>query len=127
MSKSPPYSRHLLATVRLQLVEVEQQRPDPFGVVPIGQLPLKDGVVQLTAAVARLQVKCSAFESFHKLPPVTDEVADAISTLNETLAVAPQVVPIRHAEKATPVAAAHATLVPAGPVRFSVFRSFVPI
>jgi hypothetical protein len=116
----------LLTKARLQLVDVEQQRPDPFGVVPIGHVPLKDGVVQLPPAVARLHVKYSAFESRHRLPPVTDEDADAISTLNETLAVAPQLVPIKHTEKATPVAAAHATLVPAAPVRLSVFRSLVP-
>ena len=79
------------------LVLLKQQRPDPFGVVPIGQVPLKLGVVQLPPAVAaRLQVKCSAFESRHILPPVTVDEADAIRTLNETLAVAPQLVPIRH-------------------------------
>jgi hypothetical protein len=60
------------------------------------------------------------------LPPVTEDEADAISTLNETLAVAPQLVPNKHIEKATPVAAAQATFVPVGPVRFSVFRSLVP-
>ena len=129
-SKSPPYCRHLFTKVRLQLLEevLKQQRPDPFGVEPIGHVPSQAGVVQLLPAVAaaRLQVKCSAFESRHKLPPVTVDDADANSTLNETLAVAPQLVPIRHIENATPVAAAQATFVPVGPVRFSVFRSLVP-
>ena len=32
------------------------------------------------------------------LPPVTDDDAEAISTLNETLAVAPQLVPIKQEE-----------------------------
>ena len=95
--------------------------------MPIGQVPVKLGVVQLPPAVAaRLQVKCSAFESRHRFPPFTDDEAEAINTLNETLAVAPQLVPIRQTEKATPVAAAQATVEPVGPVRFSVFRSLVP-
>ena len=125
---SPPDDRHLVINAVLQLfVVVKQQRPEPFGVVPIGQVPLKLGVVQLVPAVApRLQVKCSAFESRHRLPPVVDEEAEAINTLNETLAVAPQLVPMRQTEKATPVAAPQATVVPSGPVRFSVFRSLVP-
>ena len=59
-------------------------------------------------------------------PPVTVAEADAIKRLNETLAVVPQLVPIKHEEKATPVAAAHETLPPIAPVRFSVFISFEP-
>ena len=109
------------------VVLVAQHRPVPFGVVPIGQVPSKLGVVQLPPAVAlRLQVKCSAFESRHRLPPVIVDEAEAINTLSETLAVAPQLLPIRQTEKATPVAVPQATVVPVGPVRLSVFRSFVP-
>jgi hypothetical protein len=108
-------------------VLLKQHSPVPFGVVPIGQVPSQLAVVQVRLAVgARLQVKCSAFESRHKLPPLTDDETDAINMLNDTLALAPQLVPIRQTEKATPVAAAQATFVPVGPVRFSVFRSFVP-
>ena len=71
-------------------------------------------------------MKCSAFESRHILPPVTDDDADAISTLSETLRVAPQLVPIRQTEKATPVAAAQATLVPSrasAVFRFQILRA----
>ena len=118
-SNSPPNIRHLLARVVLHFVVVAQRKPVPFGVVPIGQVPSKLGVVQLPPAVgSRVQVKCSAFESRHRLPPVTEDEAEAINTLNETLALWPQLVPMKQTEKATPVAAAQATLVPVGPVRF---------
>jgi hypothetical protein len=60
------------------------------------------------------------------LPPVMVADADPTKTLTETLAVLPQVVPIRHDENATPAAEAQLILVPTGPVRFSVFRSFDP-
>jgi hypothetical protein len=110
------------------VVLLKQHSPVPFGVVPIGHVPSKLGVVQLRLAVgARVHVKCSAFESRHRLPPVTVDEADASNMLNDTLAVPPQLVPIRQLENATPVAAAQGTLVPVGPVRFSVLRSFVPM
>ena len=112
---------HLFAKVRPQLpVLVKQHKPEPFGVVPMGQVPLKDGVVQDPPALERLQVKCSAFTSRHKLPPVTVAEPEATRTLRETLAFVPQLVPIKHEEKATPVAEAQETLVPIAPVRLSV-------
>ena len=61
-----------------------------------------------------------------KIEPVTVAEADATSKLKDTLAAVPQLVPTRQVEKATPVALAHEILLPNGPVRFSVFRSFVP-
>ena len=115
---------HRLAKVRLQLPDppVEQQSPEPLRLVPMGQVPLNDGVVQLLPAVAeRLQVKCSALTSRHMLPPVTVAAADANRRLSETWALVPQLVPMRQDEKATPVAEAQETLVPSAPVRFSVF------
>ena len=111
-----------LAKVRLQLaVPLKQQNPDEFRVVPMGQVPFKLGVVQLPPALERLQVKCSALTSRHILPPVTVADADANRILNETCALVPQLVPRRHDENATPVAAAQEVLVPIAPVRLSVF------
>jgi hypothetical protein len=59
------------------------------------------------------------------LPPVTFVAIEATNKLNDTLALVPQLVPIKHDEKATPAAAAHEMGVPVGPVRLSVFKSFV--
>src|SRR5687767_2840590 len=115
-----------LAKVVLQLTVPEKQHsPEPFGVVPMGHTP-KIGVVQLLPAVERLHSKYSAFESRHILPPVIVDDADANTRLTDTLAVVPQLVPNKHDEKATPVAAAQGTVLPGSPVRFSVLRSFVP-
>jgi hypothetical protein len=117
----------LLRNAELQVLLVKQHNPDPFGIVPIGHVPVKVGVVQVPpSAVAKLQVKCSAFESRQRLPPVTVDDADAIRMLSDTLAVWPQLVPIKQVENATPVAAAQGTVVPVAPVRLSVFRSLVP-
>ena len=113
-------------TLQVPLPLLKQQSPEPFGVVPIGQVPFSDGVVQVPPAEDRLQVKCSTFTSRHMLPPVTVAVADPTKRLSETAAVLPQVVPTRHDENATPAAEAQLILVPTGPVRFSVFRSFDP-
>ena len=71
-------------------------------------------------------VKCSALTSRHRFQPVTVVEAEATNRLSDTVAVDPQLVPTRQVEKATPVADAHETLVPNAPVRFSVFKSFVP-
>jgi hypothetical protein len=60
------------------------------------------------------------------LPPVMVADAEPTTRLTETLAVLPQVVPMRQDEKATPAAEAQLILVPTGPVRFSVLRSFEP-
>ena len=87
----------------------------------MGQVPSKEGVVHVPPALERLQVKCSALTSRHKFPPVTVAEADATKTLKETLALVPQLVPIKHELKATPVAAAQETLVPIAPVRLAVF------
>jgi hypothetical protein len=104
----------------------KQHKPDPFGVLPMGQTP-RMGTVQLPPAVApRLHEKNSAFESRQRLPPVIVELADAIKRLTDTFAVLSQLVPNRHDENATPVAAAQGIVVPVAPVRFSVFRSFEP-
>jgi hypothetical protein len=84
-------------------------------------------VLQLPVLLERLQVKCSAFTSRHKLPPVTVADPDATKTLNDTLAFVPQLVPIKHELNATPVAEAQETLVPIGPVRLSVRWSFEPV
>lgn len=119
---------HLLAKVRLQVpVLVAQQSPDPFGLVPMGQVPSKVGVVHLLLALVRLQVKCSELTSRHILPPITVADADANRRVIETCAFVPQLVPMRQDEKATPVAEAQETLVPRAPVRFSVFWSFDPM
>jgi hypothetical protein len=108
--------------VRLQLPGLlKQHKPDPFGVVPTGQLPVKVGVVHVPPALERLQVKCSALTSCHKLPPVTVAEAEATKILKETLALVPQLVPTKHELKATPVAEAQETLVPIAPVRWAVF------
>jgi hypothetical protein len=47
--------------------------------------------------------------------------AEATRTLNETVAVPPQLVFNRHDENATPVADAQEIGLPSGPDRFSVF------
>jgi hypothetical protein len=121
---------HLLAKVVLQLpvlVPLVQQSPEPFGVVPIGQVPLNDGVVQLPPAVAeRLHLNCSAWASRHRLPPLTDAEMDAINILSDKLALPAQFVPKRQDEKATPVPEAHVTGLPSDPVLSSVFWSFDP-
>jgi hypothetical protein len=110
------------AKVRLQLpVLTGQQYPDAFIAVPIGQLPVKVGVVQLEATGERLQEKCSALTSRHILPPMMVAEADVTRILSDTCAFVPQLVPRRHDENATPVAAAQEIVVPIGPVRFSVF------
>ena len=100
---------------------VKQQSPDPFAVVPTGQVPSNETGVHELLAEARLQVKCSAFTSCHILPPVIVAEADANRTVSETLAPVLQFDPRKHDEKATPVAEAQDTLVPIAPVRFSVF------
>src|SRR5688572_14274263 len=127
-STSPPNLRHLLMKARLQLVVVVgQQRPEAFREVPVGQVPSNFGVVQVPEVAGRLHVKCSTLTSRHMLPPVTVAAADAIRRLKETLALVPQLVPMKQDEKDTPVAEAQEMLVPSGPVRFSVFWSFVPM
>ena len=93
----------------------------------MGQLPSQAGVVHVPPALDRLQVKCSALTSRHKVPPVTVADPDATKTLKETLAFVPQLVPIKHELKATPVAVAQETLVPIAPVRLSVLWSFEPM
>ena len=104
----------------------KQQRPEPFGAVPMGHTP-KIGVVQLLPPRAeRLHEKNSAFESRQRLPPVIEEDADANKRLKDTLAVVSQLVPKRHDENATPVADPQVKIVPNGPVRFSVLRSLEP-
>jgi hypothetical protein len=35
---------------------LKQHKPDPFGLVPIGQVPLNAGVVHMLPAVARAQL-----------------------------------------------------------------------
>src|ERR1051326_3082736 len=116
-----------LARVRLQLLPpLKQQSPESFGVVPIGQVPSNDGVVQVLLAEERLHAKCSTFTSCHMLPPVTEADAPPTKRLIETLALLPQVVPTRQDENATPAADAQLIVVPTAPVRFSVFRSFDP-
>src|SRR5688572_11955609 len=106
-SKSPPTIRHLLANGRLQLVLVEEQHmPDPIATVPAGHVPSLLTVVQLLG-VGRLHEKCSAFASRHRLPPEIETPACATETVRETFAFVPQLVPSRHDENATPVAAAH--------------------
>ena len=78
----------MLAKAVLQVfVLLKQHNPVPFGTVPIGQVPVNVGVVQVPPAVAILQVKCSAFESRQRLPPDMVEDAEATRMLNETLAV----------------------------------------
>src|SRR5437868_8219535 len=105
---------------------LKQHKPDPLGVLPIGHVPLKLGVVQVPPVAARLHLNCSACASRHIFPPVTLTDVEATTRLNDTLALPPQLVPIRHDEKATPVAEAQFTPVPSGPVPSSVFWSFVP-
>ena len=120
---------HLLAKARPQLpvLVVKQHNPEPFGLDPTGQVPLKDGVVQLPPAVAeRLHRNCSACESRQRLPPFTVADTDAINMLSDTLAFPPQFVPKRQVEKATPVAEAQLIALPSGPVLSSVFWSFEP-
>src|ERR1700752_5192615 len=120
---------HLLANVRPQLLVllVKQHSSEPLGLVPIGQLPLKDGVVQLLPAIGeRLHLNCSACASRQRLPPFTVAETDAIKILSDKLALPPQFVPKRHDEKATPVPEAHDTGLPSGPVPSSVFWSFEP-
>src|SRR6185437_1904066 len=114
-----------LANVVLQLLVppaplLKQHKPEPFGTVPIGQVPSRAGAVHEPPALARAQPKCSAFTSCQRLPPEIVAEAETARTLSDTLASLPQVVPIRHDEKATPVAAAHTMGMPTGPVRFSV-------
>src|SRR5262245_34730693 len=117
-----------LANVRLQLpLLLKQQSPEPFGVVPIGQLPLKEGVVHVLLAEETLQAKCSTFTSCHMFPPVTVADAPPTARLIATLALLPQVVPTRQDENATPAAESQLIVVPTAPVRFSVFRSFDPM
>jgi hypothetical protein len=113
-----------LAKVVLQVFVpplLKQHNPDPFGLVPIGQVPLMPGVVHMLPAVASEQLKCSALTSCQRLPPDILAVAEANKIFSETLACPPQLEPRKHDEKATPVAAAHETVVPSAPVRFSVF------
>src|ERR1700752_31142 len=120
---------HLLANVRPQLLVllVKQHSPEPLGLVPIGQLPLKDGVVQLLPAIGeRLHLNCSACASRQRLPPLTVAEADAIKTLSDKLMFPPQLVPKRQVEKATPVPDTQETGLPSGPVPSSVFCSFEP-
>src|SRR6185436_15711621 len=115
---------HLLAKVTPQLpvpVPLVQQSPEPFGVVPIGQVPLNEGVVHEPPAVAeRLHLNCSPCASRQRLPPFTVAETDAIKILSDRVALPPQFVPKRHVEKATPVPEAHGTELPAGPVLSSV-------
>jgi len=112
-----------LAKVELQLLVlvVKQHKPDPFGLVPIGQVPSKAGVVHVLPAVASAQLKCSAFTSCQRLPPDMVADAEATRTLSDTDADPPQFVPKKHDEYATPVAAAHEIVLPSAPVRLSVF------
>ena len=121
---------HLLAKVVPQLpvpVLLAQHSPDPFGVVPIGQVPLNDGVVQEPPAVAeRLHLNCSACASRQRLPPFTVAETDATKILSDNVAFPPQLVPKRHVEKATPVPDAHETGLPSGPEPSSVFWSLEP-
>ncbi|HET9396799.1 MAG TPA: hypothetical protein VFO36_12140 [Nitrospiraceae bacterium] len=102
-----------------------QHNPEPLGKLPGGQVPLTLGV-QLPG-FGSAQEKCSALTSRHMLPPEIVALAEATSTLSDTEAFVPQLVPIKQFEKATPAAEAHEMTVPAAPVRFSVFRSFVPM
>src|ERR1044072_4451945 len=121
---------HLLAKVVLQLpvlVALVQHRPEPFGVVPMGHVPLNEGVVQEPPAVAeRLHLNCSACASRQRLPPLTLAETEATKMLSDTLALPPQLVPNRQDEKATPVPDAHETGLPSAPVPSSVFWSFEP-
>src|SRR5678815_2262902 len=121
---------HLLAKVTPQLpvpVPLVQQSPEPLGVVPIGQVPLKAGVVQEPPAVAeRLHLNCSACASRQRLPPFTVAETDAIRILSETVALPPQFVPKRQDEKATPVPEAHDTALPVGPVPVSYTHLTLP-
>src|SRR6185369_8350842 len=84
-------------------------------------------LVPVGLGAGRLHEKCSELTSRHRLPPVTDAPAVATETDSETCAFVPQFVPRRQVENATPVAEAHWIVVPVGPVRFSVFRSFEPM
>src|SRR2546423_2564626 len=114
---------HLFAKVVLHFppLLLKQHKPDPFGVLPMGHVPLNDGVVQVPLVGDILHLNCSACASRHIFPPLTLTVVDATSTLNDTLALPAQLVPSRHDEKATPVAEAQDTAVPSGPVPSSVF------
>src|SRR6478672_10503031 len=125
-SYSPPNLIQRLAKVVLQLTvpPVAQQRPEPLGEVPVGQRPPRL-TMQLPPADDRLQLKCSALTSRHRLPPVTLAVVEPSSKLNDTLALPPQLVPTRHDEKATPVAEAQKMVEPKPPVRFSDFKSLL--
>src|SRR5690349_11010145 len=76
---------------------------------------------------ARLQAKCSTFTSRHMLPPLMLVVAVPTPRFSETFALLPHDVPITHDENATPAAEAQLIVVPNGPVRFSVRRSFEPM
>src|SRR6185503_9520272 len=76
--------------------------------------------------LGRLHEKCSEFASRHRLPPLTVTPPEATPTLTETCALDPQLVPIKHVEKATAAAEAHWIVVPVAPVRFSVFKSLEP-
>src|ERR1043166_5309660 len=117
-----------LAKVRLQLLPLlEQQSPEPFGVVPIGQEPSNEAIVQVLLAEEMLQAKCSTFTSCHILPPVTAAAHDETrKRKGEAGPLRRQVVPTRQDENATPAAEAQLIVVPTDPVRFSVFRSFDP-
>src|SRR6266513_5813489 len=103
---------HLFAKVRPHLPPLlKQHKPDPFGVLPTGHVPLKAGVVQVPLAGAMLHLNCSACASRHIFPPVTLTEPEATSMLKDTLAFAPQLVPSRHDENATPVAEPQGTVV----------------
>src|SRR4029434_10067158 len=105
-------------------VPLVQQSPEPLGVVPIGQVPLKAGVVQEPPAVAeRLHLNCSACASRQRLPPLVLAETDAIRILIDTLSLPAQLLSNRQDEKATPVAEAHETGLPVGAVPSSVFWS----
>src|ERR1700741_2136207 len=116
---------HLLAKAVPQFpvfVPLKQQNPEPFGVLPMGQVPLNAGVVHVPPAVAaRLHLNCSACASRQRLPPFTVAETDAIKILSERVALPPQLVPNRQVEKATPVPDTHETGLPSGPVLSSVF------
>src|SRR5688500_19950618 len=99
-SKSPPNIRHLLAKVLLQLVLVDgQQSPLLVRIVPAGQVPSKNGVVQLLGIVlGRLQENCSGLISRQRLPPVIVTLAAMMPAFTVAWALGSAVVAIRHIE-----------------------------
>ena len=108
--------KHLLIKVRLPQSEPEKQhKPDPFGVLPGGHVPLKPGVVQEPPADARLQVLVTACASRQRFPPIT--VAPTLPPTTATLncIFTSHAKRCRQEEKATPAAEVHVKLVPAGP------------